>query len=53
MTTALEHIENAIHELEEAQAKLGDEMGTRMMVDEVTDDLQALASRYRRIHNDE
>lgn len=52
MTEPIEHIENAVDELEEAHDKLAGELGTRLMVQRVAEDAQEIAERYHRI-NDE
>lgn len=50
MTTILEHLQQALDEMEQAHEKAQGELGTRMMLDGVIDELRSLISRYKRIN---
>jgi len=52
MTDVLEHLNNALGELQEAYSKADGEIGTQMMVDELIDEVHKLISRYERINED-
>lgn len=52
MTTANEHIREALGHIEAAREKLSDRMGTRMMLSNIEDDLRSLLNRYERINDD-
>lgn len=43
----------ALEHMEQAHDKAEDQIGTRMMLDEVIDDLRSLITRYQRINGDD
>lgn len=52
MTTILDHLRQALDHMEQAHGKAQGELGTRMMLEEVIDELRSLISRYERINGD-